>query len=46
VHATPGVSHHNPADRRYHGAVVFGTENRATVDELLGSAHIQALVAG
>ena len=45
VHFTPGVSHENPTARRYHGAVVFGTENRAAVDNLLGSAQVAALVA-
>jgi hypothetical protein len=44
-HPTPGISHDNPTYRRYHGAVVFGTENRAAVDDLLGSAQVAALVA-
>ena len=44
MHATPGVSHDNPTEHRYHGAVVFGTESRAAVDELLGSPQVQALV--
>ena len=45
VHPTPGVSHDNPAHRRYHGVVVFGAKSRASVDELLGSAQVAALVA-
>jgi hypothetical protein len=45
MHTTPGVSHENPPGRRYHGAVVFGTINRAAVDDLLGSADVAALVA-
>jgi hypothetical protein len=45
MHATPGVSHDNPPERRYHGAVLFGTEDRGAVDELLGSAQVAALVA-
>jgi hypothetical protein len=45
VHSTPDVSHDNPTYRRYHGAAVFGTDDRAAADELLGSAQVAALVA-
>jgi hypothetical protein len=45
AHATPGVSHDNPTHRRYHGAVVLGTESRAAVKDLLGSAQVAALVS-
>jgi hypothetical protein len=44
-HPTPGIAHDNPTYRRYHGAVVFGTENRTAVDDLLASAQVAALVA-
>jgi hypothetical protein len=45
MHITPDVSHDNPPERRYHGAVVFGTGSRAEVDDLLGSAQIAAIIA-
>jgi len=45
AHTSPGVAHDNPPARRYHGAVMFGTESRAAVDSLLGSAQVAALVA-
>jgi hypothetical protein len=44
VHSTPGVSHDNPTYRRYRRRG-FGTDDRAATDELLGSAHVAALVA-
>jgi hypothetical protein len=45
VHITPGVAHDNPPERRYHGAVSFGTEDRAAVQKLLASPQIAGLVA-
>jgi hypothetical protein len=45
AHTSPGVAHDNPPERRYHGAVIFGTESRAAVDSLLRSAEVVALVA-
>ncbi|MFE6923021.1 EthD domain-containing protein [Nocardia sp. NPDC057663] len=44
-HTSPGVAHNNPPHQRYHGAVIFGTDDRAAVDELLGSPSVKALVA-
>jgi hypothetical protein len=44
-HPTPGISHDNPTYRRYHGAVIFGTKDRAAVDDLLGTHQFAALVA-
>jgi hypothetical protein len=41
---TPGVAHNNPVYRRYQGAVIFGTDSRAAVDDLLGSPHVTELV--
>jgi hypothetical protein len=45
MHITPGVAHDNPADRRYHGTVIFGTEDRAAADALLASPHVEGIVA-
>jgi hypothetical protein len=45
TNATPGVAHDNPTERRYHGTVVFGTDHRAAVDDLLASRKIADLVA-
>jgi hypothetical protein len=44
-HPTPGISHDNPTYRRYHGAVILATDDRAAVDDLLGSQQVAALVA-
>lgn len=40
-----GVAHDSPIEHRYHGAVLFGVENRAAVDGLLASAPVAAVVA-
>lgn len=45
AHTSPGVAHDNPPERRYHGAVIFGTESRAAVDDVLGSSEVGALVS-
>jgi len=45
AHTSPGVAHDNPPEHRYHGMVLFGTESRAAVDDLLNTAHVAALVA-
>src|SRR4051812_36872626 len=42
-HPTPGISPDTPTYRRYHGAVIFGTEDRTAVDDLLGSHQVAAL---
>ncbi|WP_435591341.1 hypothetical protein [Nocardia sp. bgisy118] len=42
---SPGVGHHNPVEHRYHGAVLFGTDSRAAVDELLRTSAVAVLVA-
>jgi hypothetical protein len=44
-HPTPGVSQDNPPHRRYHGAVVFGADDRAALDRLIASDQISAMVA-
>jgi hypothetical protein len=44
AHATLGVNHDNPSDRRYHGGVVFGTATRAEVEDLVGSPAVAAAV--
>jgi hypothetical protein len=44
AHATFGVSHDNPAHRRYHGAVVFGTGTRAEVEDVIDSPEVAAAV--
>jgi len=44
AHTTFGVDHKNPPHRRYHGAVVFGTDNRAQVEDLVGSPEVAAAV--
>lgn len=44
-HPTPGVSHENPAFRRYHGCVVLGAGNRSAVAEILASKQVAELVA-
>lgn len=45
AHTTFGVSHHNPSNRRYHGAVVFGTEARAALDTVLAAPATAAAIA-
>jgi hypothetical protein len=45
AHTSPGAAHDNPPEHRYHGAVMFGAESRAAVDDLLNTADIKALVA-
>ena len=44
AHTTFGVSHDNPPHRRYHGAVVFGTDTRAQVQDLIASPEVTAAV--
>jgi hypothetical protein len=44
AHVSPGVAHDNPPEHRYQGMVMFGTENRAAVDDLLHTAEVAALV--
>ena len=44
AHTTFGVSHRNPPHRRYHGAVVFGTDTRAQVEDLIASPEVAAAV--
>jgi len=44
AHTTFGVSHRNPPHRRHHGAVVFGTDTRAQVDDLIASPEVEAAV--
>jgi hypothetical protein len=44
AHNTFGVSHENPPHRRYHGAVIFGTDARAQVEDLVASAEVAAAV--
>jgi len=45
AHTSPGVAHDNPPEHRYHGVVIFGTEARSAVDDLLSTAAVAALVA-
>jgi hypothetical protein len=44
-HTSPVVAHDNPPEHRYHGAVMFGTESRAAVDDMCDTAPVAALVA-
>src|SRR6185437_7055074 len=44
AHTTFGVSHRNPPHRRYHGAVVFGTDTRAQVEDLIASPEAAAAI--
>jgi hypothetical protein len=44
VQTTFAVSHQNPAHRRHHGAVVFGTDTRADVDDIIASPDVSAAV--
>lgn len=45
AHPTPGVSHRNPPHRRYHGAVVFGAADRASIDAIVASDAVGAAIA-
>ncbi|KPI08173.1 hypothetical protein OK074_3702 [Actinobacteria bacterium OK074] len=45
VHPTPGVSHDNPAFRRYQGCAVIGTGSRTAMAELLESPQVAGIVA-
>jgi hypothetical protein len=45
THPTPGVSHHDPPHRRYHGAIVFGADDRAAIDTLIASDPVCAATA-
>jgi len=44
AHTTFAVSHENPAHRRHHGAVVFGSGSRAEVEDIIASPEIAAAV--
>jgi hypothetical protein len=44
AHTTFGVSHRNPPHRRYHGAVVFGTDTRGEVEDVIASPELTAAV--
>ncbi|MFK4296617.1 hypothetical protein ABH924_001762 [Arthrobacter sp. GAS37] len=44
-HPTPGIAHGNPKNRRYHGAVLFGTGSRSEVNELLDHPVVTAAIA-
>ncbi|MFI7666804.1 hypothetical protein [Nocardia sp. NPDC049526] len=44
AHMTPGVSHDNPAHRRYHGALVIGASSRDHLAELLKSPRVSAVI--
>jgi hypothetical protein len=44
LYPTPGVAHDNPIPHRYHATVIFGTESRATVDNLLATSQIPSLI--
>jgi hypothetical protein len=41
---TFAVSHENPAHRRHHGALVFGTDSRADIEDLIASPSVTAVV--
>lgn len=43
-HPTPGIAHENPGHRRYHGAVLFGTDSRADIDPLLAHPSVAAAI--
>jgi hypothetical protein len=45
AHSTFGVSHHNPPHRRYHGVVVFGTDSRGHVEDLLSTRTVADAIA-
>jgi hypothetical protein len=38
---TPGVAHDNPPHRRYHGAIVVGADDRASLDEVLAAPELE-----
>ncbi|MGA5544935.1 hypothetical protein ACPCIR_24095 [Mycobacterium sp. NPDC051198] len=42
--ASPGVSHDNPIQYRYHGAIVFGVDDRNAVDDLLNHPAVGQVV--
>lgn len=42
---SPGVEHSSPRSRRYHGAAVFATQDRAQVNEILSSEPLRAIIA-
>jgi len=42
THNSPGVSHEYPAERRYHGGLVFGAGRRGAVDDLLKADAVAA----
>jgi len=44
-HPTPGIAHGNPRNRRYHGAVLFGTDTRGDVGALLAHPEVAAAIA-
>lgn len=44
-HPTPGIAHENPGHRRYHGAILFGTDRRTDVDRLLDHPAVTAAIA-
>jgi hypothetical protein len=44
AHATFGVSHDNPSHWRYHAGVVFGTDTRAEVEDVIASPEVKAAV--
>jgi hypothetical protein len=43
-HPTPGIAHGNPRNRRYHGAVLFGTDSRDDIDALLAHPEVAAAI--
>jgi hypothetical protein len=45
MHTTPGVAHDNPVEHRYHGVVMFGTETRSAVDDMLHTTPVAAVIA-
>ncbi|OBI39704.1 hypothetical protein [Mycobacterium colombiense] len=45
THATVGVSHDNPPHRRHHGAIVFGTDSRDAMEQLLAAPALAAVIA-
>jgi hypothetical protein len=44
IHMTPGVDHHYPAHRRYHGSLTIGAQSRDHLDELLASPRVSAVI--
>jgi len=45
AHATLGVNHENPSDRRYHAAVIFGTKTRADVEGVTAAPEVASAIA-